>query len=85
MSSVPGQSFARTNPSRGNVLVYNYYTYLPGPDAVVPVLSSRPATLDLIESLAAVPVLESAREADPSDVCELGFFRGSKQQHSGHD
>jgi hypothetical protein len=65
------------------VLVYNYYTYLPGPDSVVPVLSTRPATLDFIESLAAVPVLESAREADLSEVSELGFFRGPR--HSGHD
>jgi hypothetical protein len=65
------------------VLVYNYYTYLPGPDTVVPVLSAVPATLDLIESLAAVPVLESAQEAHPSEVSELGFFRGPR--HSGHD
>jgi hypothetical protein len=83
MSSTPDQSFARSTPSKGSVLVYNYYTYLPGPDAVVPVLSAVPATLDLIESLAAVPVLESAQEAHPSEVTDLGFFRGSR--HSGHD
>jgi hypothetical protein len=83
MSPMPDQSFAHSNPSRGSVLVYNYYTYLPGPDTVVPVLSAVPATLDLIESLAAVPVLESAQEAHPSQVSELGFFRGPR--HSGHD
>jgi len=65
------------------VLVYNYYTYLPGPDTVVPVLSARPATLDFIESLAAVPMLGSEREAHPSEVSELGFFRGPR--YSGHD
>jgi hypothetical protein len=59
------------------VLVYCYYTYLAGGGAVVPVHSARPATLDTIESLSAVPVLESARVADPSQVCDLGFFRGT--------
>ena len=58
------------------VLVYNYYTYLGAKGAIVPVRSARPATMDLIESLSAVPVLESAREARRSDVCELGFLLG---------
>jgi hypothetical protein len=75
MSSVPA-------PTREGVLVYCYYTYLAAGGNVVPVHSSRPATLDLIESLNAVPVLQSAREANPSEVCELGFFRGAS--HCGH-
>ena len=83
MSSTPAPSSASSNASRGGVLVYNYYTYLTGPENVVPVLSSGRATLDFIESLPAVPVFTSALEADPSEICELGFFKGPL--HTGHD
>jgi hypothetical protein len=70
----------KDSPDQG-VLVYCYYTYLAGGGAVVPVHSARPATLDTIESLSAIPVLESARVADPSQVSDLGFFQGAQACH----
>ena len=73
LSLTPREMTVSTREDR--VLVYSYYTYLGAKDAIVPVRSARLATLDLIESLSAVPVLESAREAHRSDVCELGFLR----------
>ena len=62
------------------VTVYHYYTYLSRGEKFVAVESSRPATLDLIESLSAVPLMGSARLADPSQICELGFLRGESQR-----
>ena len=65
------------------MLVYNYYTYLTGHENVVPVLSSDRATLDFIESLPALPVFPSDREAAPPEISELGFFKGPL--HTGHE
>ena len=58
------------------VTVYHYNTFVPQGEKVVPVRSARPATLELIESLAAEPLPGTARIAHPSEICELGFFRG---------
>ena len=66
-----------TAPSHAQgVTVYHYNTFVPQGEKVVPVRSARPATLELIESLAAEPLPGTARIAHPTEVCELGFFRG---------
>jgi hypothetical protein len=65
------------------VTVYHYYTYLPQGEKIVPVHSARPATLELIESLSAVPLPGTARIADPSEISDLGFFRGPSQAERG--
>ncbi len=57
------------------VVVYSYYTYLATRGRLVPVQSLRPATLELIESIGAVPVMGSEHMARRADVCELGFLR----------
>jgi len=59
------------------VTVYHYNTFVPQGEKVVPVRSARPATLELIESLAAEALPGTARIAHPSEICELGFYRGS--------
>ena len=66
-----------------SVLVYCYQTYLPQGDDIVAVHSARPATMELIDSLAAVPLPGSARSVHPSEICELGFYRGVPR--CGHD
>lgn len=66
------------------VTVYHYYTYLSRGEKFVAVESSRPATLELIESLSAVPLPGSARQAHPSEICDLGFFRGAPREHGPH-
>jgi len=58
------------------VTVYHYNTFVPQGEKIVPVRSARPATLELIEALAAEPLPGTGRVAHPSEICDLGFFRG---------
>jgi hypothetical protein len=85
MQSHRESAMSSSKPQPQAVTVYCYYTYLAKGEKIVPVHSTRPATLDLIESLAAVPMLESGREADPSEVCDLGFLRSASScAHASH-
>ena len=67
------------NPSRNKVVVYDYYTFIAEGRTFKKVRSAKPATLDLIQDLAAEAVPGSSREVESRDVCDLGFFRGASR------
>jgi hypothetical protein len=79
--ALSGNSAAQASARRGleedKVVVYDYYTFLADADALTPVRSARPATLQLIQDLSAVPIPGSLRHAEPHEICALGFFRGA--------
>lgn len=70
---------ARRALGEDKVVVCDYYTFLAGADALTRVRSARPATLQLIQDLSAVPIPGSLRHAEPHEICALGFFRGAME------